>query len=46
MAVWFNPNYETEFSDVRIVFRDNFRAEFENCFMVEFIVFNDNLEMC
>ena len=46
MAVWFNPNQGTEFSDVGIVFRDSFRAEFEDCFMDEFIAINDNLEIC
>ena len=46
MAVWFSPNHETEFSDVGIVFRDNFRAESEDCFMAEFIAFNDSPESC
>ena len=46
MAVWFNPNHGTEFSDVGTIFRDSFRAEFENCFMAEFIAVNDSLEIC
>ena len=46
MAMWFSPNHGTEFSDVGIVFRDSFRVEFEDYFMVEFIVVNDNFESC
>ena len=46
MAVWFNPNHETEFSDVRPVFLDNFWAEFEDYFMAKFIAINDSLEIC
>ena len=46
MAVWFNPNHGTKFSDVGTIFRDSFRAEFENCFMAEFIAVNDSLEIC
>ena len=42
MAVWFKPNHGTNFSDVGTVFLDNFRAEFEDCFMAEFIAVNDN----
>ena len=42
MAVWFNPNHRTEFSDVRTVFR----AESEDCFMDEFIAVNDSIEIC
>ena len=30
MAVWFSPNYGIEFSDVRTVFLDSFRVEFED----------------
>ena len=41
MAVWFSPNHGIEFSDVGTVFR----ADFENCFMAEFIVVNDSLEI-
>ena len=46
MAVWFNPNHETEFSDVETVFRDSFRTEFKDYFMVEFIAVNDSHEIC
>ena len=46
MAMWFNPNHRTEFSNVGFVFRDIFRAEFEDCFMAEFIAVNDSLEIC
>ena len=46
MAMWFSPNHGIEFLDVGTVFRDCFRAEFEDCFMVEFIVVNDSLESC
>ena len=46
MAVWFNPNHGTEFSDVGIVFRDSFLAEFEDYFMAEFIAVNNSLEIC
>ena len=46
MAVRFNPNHGTEFSNVGTVFRDGFLAEFEKCFMAEFITVNDNLEIC
>ena len=46
MAVWFNHNHGTEFSDVGTVFRDYFRAEFEDCFMDEIIAVNDSLEIC
>ena len=46
MAVSFSPNHETEFLDVETVFRDNFWAEFEDCFMAKFIVVNDSLEIC
>ena len=45
MAVWFSPNHGTEFSNVGTIFRDSFRAEFENCFMAEFIGVNDSLEI-
>ena len=44
MAVWFSLNHVTEFSDIGTVFRDSFRAEFEDCFMAEFITVNDSLE--
>ena len=46
MVVWFSPNHETKFSDVGTVFWDCFRAEFEDCFMVEFIAVNDSLKIC
>ena len=46
MAVWFSPNHETEFSDVKTIFRDNFSAESEDYFMIEFIAVNDSLEIC
>ena len=46
MAMWLSPNNETEFSDFGTIFRDSFRAEFEDCFMDEFIAGNDNLEIC
>ena len=46
MATWFSPNHGTKFSDVRIAFRDSFQAKFEDCFMAEFIVVNDSLEIC
>ena len=46
MVMWFSPNHGTEFLDVGTVFRDSFRAEFEDCFMAEIIVVNDNLEIC
>ena len=46
MAVWFSPNHGTEFSNVGLVFRDSFQAEFEDYFMTEFIVVNDSLEIC
>ena len=46
MVVWFSPNHGTEFSDIRTIFRDNFQAKFEDCFIVEFIVVNDSLEIC
>ena len=46
MAVWFSPNHGIEFLDVGTVFRDWFRVEFEDCFMAEFIVVNDSLEIC
>ena len=42
MAVWFSPNHGTKFSDVGTVFR----AEFEDCFMAEFIAVNNSLESC
>ena len=45
MAMWFSPNRRTEFSDVETVFQDSFRAEFEDCFMAEFIAVNDSLEI-
>ena len=45
MAVWFSPNHGTEFSDVGTVFRNSFRAEFEEYFMAEFIFVNDSLEI-
>ena len=43
MVVWFSPNHRTKFLDVGTVFQDSFRAEFEDCFMVEFIAVNDSL---
>ena len=46
MAVWFSLNHGTEFLDIKTIFRDCFRAEFEECFMVEFIAVNDILEIC
>ena len=46
MVVWFSPNHWTEFSNVRTIFRDNFRADFEDYFMAEFIVVNDSPEIC
>ena len=46
MAVWFSPNHGTEFSDIGTVFLDNFQAKFVDCFMDEFIVVNDSLEIC
>ena len=46
MVVWFSPNHGTELSDSETIFRDGFRAEFEDCFMAEFIVVNDCLEIC
>ena len=46
MVVWFSPNHGTKFLDIGIVFRDSFRAEFEDCFIVEFIAINDSLEIC
>ena len=46
MVVWFNSNHGTKFSDVGTVFWDSFRAEFEECFMTEFIAVNDRLEIC
>ena len=46
MVVWFSLNHGTEFSDVGTVFRDCFRAEFEDCFMAECIAVNDSLESC
>ena len=46
MAVWFSPNHGNEFLDIGTVFRDSFRAEFEDCFMTEFIAVNDSLEIC
>ena len=46
MVVLFSPNHGTEFSDVGTVFRDCFRAEFEDCFMDEFIAVNDSLKFC
>ena len=39
MVMWFSPNHGT-------IFRDSFRAEFEDCFMAEFIAVNDSLESC
>ena len=45
MAVWFSPNHGTAFLDVGTVFWDSLRAEFEDCFMVEFIAVNDSLEI-
>ena len=45
MAVWFSPNHRTEFSDIGTIFQDSFRAEFEDCFIAEFIVVNDSLEI-
>ena len=42
MAMWFNPNHGTGFLDVGTIFW----AEFEDCFMAEFIAMNDNLESC
>ena len=46
MVVCFNPNHDIEFSDVGTMFQDSFRAEFEDCFMAEFIAANDSLENC
>ena len=46
MVVWFSPNHGTEILNVGIVFRDSFQAEFEDCFMAEFIAVNDSLEIC
>ena len=46
MAVWFSPNHGIEFSDIGTIFWDNFQVEFEDCFMAEFIVVNDSLEIC
>ena len=46
MVMWFNPNHETEFSDVGTIFRDNFQDEFEDCFMAEFIAVKDSSESC
>ena len=46
MAVWFSPNHGTKFSDIGIVFQNSFWAEFEDCFMAEFIAINDSLEIC
>ena len=46
MTVWFSPNHETKFLDVATIFRDNFRVEFEDCFMAKFIAVNDSLEIC
>ena len=46
MVMWFSLNHGIEFSDVGTVFRDNFQAEFEDCFMAEIIAFNGNLEIC
>ena len=46
MAVWLSPNHGTEFSNVRTIFQDCFRAKFEDCFMAKFIVVNDSLEIC
>ena len=46
MAVWFNPNHGTEFSDIGIVFQDSFQAKFEDCFMAEITAVNDSLEIC
>ena len=46
MAMWFSPNHETEFSDVGTIFQDSFQAEFEDCFMDEFMAVNDSLERC
>ena len=46
MDVWFSPNHGIEFSKVGTVFRDSVPVEFEECFMAEFITFNDSLEIC
>ena len=46
MIVWFSTNHGIEFSNVGTIFQDSFRAEFEDCFMVEFIAVNDSLEIC
>ena len=46
MAVWFSPNHETEFLDVGTIFWNNFRVEFEDYFVAEFIYVNDSLEIC
>ena len=46
MTVWFSPNHGIEFSEVGTVFQNHFCAEFEKCFMVEFITVNDSLEIC
>ena len=44
--MWFSPNHEIEFSDVGTVFRDSFRAKFEDYFMSKFIAVNDSLKIC
>ena len=46
MATWFSPNHGTEFSDVETIFQNSFRAKVKDCFMAEFIVVNDSLEIC
>ena len=37
MAMWFIPNYGTEFLDVGTIFWESFWVELEDCFMAEFI---------
>ena len=46
MAVWFSPNHRTKFLSIGTNFRNIFRVEYGDCFMAEFIVVNDSLEMC
>ena len=46
MVIWFSPNRGTEFSDIGTVFQHYFMAEFEDCFMAEFIAINYRLEIC
>ena len=41
-----SPTMRLSFRTLGLFFWDSFRAEFEDCFMDEFIGINDSLEIC